>query len=73
MPGTELRTAFSMTVEPLSASMSKRVPSKATIVSFVIMGDPEVEKGRDTKAFSSDKSPDQSTLSGDASLSHDAQ
>jgi hypothetical protein len=37
------------------------------------MGDPEVEKGRDTKAFSSDKSPDQSTLSGDASLSHDAQ
>lgn len=35
-PGTELRTAFSMTVEPFSTSSSWRAPSKATIVSFVI-------------------------------------
>src|SRR3954471_22939694 len=36
MPGTALRIAFSMTVEPFSASTSKCVPSWAMKVSLVI-------------------------------------
>ncbi len=38
--GMELRTAFSITVEPLLTSRSWDVPSKATIVSLVISKDP---------------------------------
>jgi hypothetical protein len=37
MPGTELRIAFSITVEPFSASTSNCVPSKAMYVSFVMI------------------------------------
>src|SRR5690606_11671441 len=41
MPGTPLRMAFSMTVEPFSASTSKRVPSKAMKVIFGMQVVPE--------------------------------
>lgn len=36
MPGTALRMAFSITVEPFSASTSKRVPSNAMKVIFAM-------------------------------------